>query len=84
METHDEVVAATRRLAAEGLVTEVQDGVTCCHALQDKVWVDGPDTRWEVYTVVADSPQAGGDCCSTAATEVPEGVSAAAVCCAGR
>lgn len=65
-----EVVAATQRLAAEGCPTEVEDGVTCCHALQDKVWVAGADTRWEVYTVLADSPasevEAGaGGCCST-------------------
>jgi len=54
----DEVAAATRRLASEGLRTEVEDGVTCCHALQDKVWVSGADTRWEVYTVLADAPEA--------------------------
>jgi catechol 2,3-dioxygenase-like lactoylglutathione lyase family enzyme len=54
--TTGEVVAATQRLAAEGLPTEVEDGVTCCHALQDKVWVAGADTRWEVYTVLADAP----------------------------
>ena len=51
-----EVVAATQRLAAQGLPTEVEAGVTCCHALQDKVWVAGADTRWEVYTVLADAP----------------------------
>lgn len=51
-----EVVAATRRLAAEGLATEVEDGTTCCYALQDKVWVTGPgQERWEVYTVLADA-----------------------------
>lgn len=52
----DEVVSATLRFCAEGLPTEVEDGVTCCHALQDKVWVAGADTRWEVYTVLADAP----------------------------
>jgi catechol 2,3-dioxygenase-like lactoylglutathione lyase family enzyme len=52
----DEVVAATRRYAAEGLATAVEDGTTCCYALQDKVWVSGPDgERWEVYTVLADA-----------------------------
>jgi catechol 2,3-dioxygenase-like lactoylglutathione lyase family enzyme len=54
------VVSATRRLAATGLATEVEDGVTCCHALQDKVWVAGADTRWEVYTVLADAPASVG------------------------
>jgi catechol 2,3-dioxygenase-like lactoylglutathione lyase family enzyme len=51
-----EVVAATRRLAAAGLATDVEDGTTCCYALQDKVWVTGPGAeRWEVYTVLADA-----------------------------
>jgi len=34
--TADDVVVATRRLSALGLQTDVEDGVTCCHALQDK------------------------------------------------
>jgi len=57
-----EVASATRRLAAEGLPTAVEDHVSCCHALQDKVWVRGADTQWEVYTVLADAPEAGADC----------------------
>src|SRR6266567_1603143 len=33
-----------------------QDGVDCCYAVQDKVWVSDPDgARWEVYTVLEDS-----------------------------
>ena len=52
----DEVVEATRYLANEGFETDIEDGTICCHALQDKVWVDGPDSsRWEVYTVLADA-----------------------------
>jgi hypothetical protein len=48
---------ATRRLAEQGVPTELEDGVTCCHALQDKVWATAPDgERWEVYTVLADTP----------------------------
>ncbi len=73
------VVSATRRLAATGLATDVEDGVTCCHALQDKVWVAGADTRWEVYTVLADAPTTGGAetgaCCGTASDS-------GTVCCA--
>jgi catechol 2,3-dioxygenase-like lactoylglutathione lyase family enzyme len=65
-----EVVEATRYLANEGFDTLIEDQTECCHALQDKVWVDGPDaSRWEVYTVLADADDAstlGGDqtCCS--------------------
>jgi catechol 2,3-dioxygenase-like lactoylglutathione lyase family enzyme len=61
VESTADVVAATRRLAAQGLATDVEEGVECCHALQDKVWVSGADTRWEVYTVLADAPTASGD-----------------------
>lgn len=52
----DEVVAATRKFTAAGLPTRVEDGTTCCYALQDKVWVTGPGGEpWEVYTVLADA-----------------------------
>jgi catechol 2,3-dioxygenase-like lactoylglutathione lyase family enzyme len=52
----DEVVAATRRFTAEGMATVVEDGTTCCYAVQDKVWVTGPGgERWEVYAVLADA-----------------------------
>jgi catechol 2,3-dioxygenase-like lactoylglutathione lyase family enzyme len=69
VETTEEVAAASGRLSAEGLVTEVQDQTTCCFAVQDKVWVNDPDgAPWEVYTVLADaSLEAGiagdGTCC---------------------
>jgi catechol 2,3-dioxygenase-like lactoylglutathione lyase family enzyme len=75
----DVVVAETVRLGEAGLTTAVEDGTTCCYALQDKVWVDGPaGHRWEIYTVLADAgaelegqthsdPALGGDtggCCT--------------------
>lgn len=51
----DEVSAATARLAATGLATDVEQDTACCYAVQDKVWVTGPGAeRWEVYTVKAD------------------------------
>jgi catechol 2,3-dioxygenase-like lactoylglutathione lyase family enzyme len=80
----DEVVAATRRYAEAGLPTEVEDGTTCCYALQDKVWVTGPGgERWEVYTVLAD---AGAELEGRTLAEVGEVPAAAraaegAVCC---
>ena len=39
----DEVRSARRRLDGEGLATVTEDEVSCCYALQDKVWVDAPD-----------------------------------------
>ena len=57
----------TARLSSAGLLTEEQRGTTCCFATQDKVWVTAPDgERWEVYTVLADSPTSGAPapaCC---------------------
>ncbi|MEY4605999.1 MAG: hypothetical protein RLY45_759 [Actinomycetota bacterium] len=52
----DEVAEAITRLRDEGLATEVEEQVTCCYAVQDKVWVHGPDGEpWEVYAVLADA-----------------------------
>ena len=82
----DDVVDATARLAALGLATEVEDQTTCCYAVQDKVWVDGPDgSRWEVYTVLADAsdPSSSRDqpgCCSSAPVDTPIGVDARSCC----
>jgi len=51
----DDVTAAHTRLTAEGLATATEDEVSCCFAVQDKVWVDAPDGEpWEIYTVLAD------------------------------
>lgn len=54
----DDVTAARRRLEGQGLETAVEDAVTCCYAVQDKVWVDAPDGEpWEIYTVLADADE---------------------------
>jgi catechol 2,3-dioxygenase-like lactoylglutathione lyase family enzyme len=58
----DEVAAAQARLAGEGLATATEDQVSCCFAVQDKVWVDGPDHEpWEIYTVLADVEMPAGE-----------------------
>jgi catechol 2,3-dioxygenase-like lactoylglutathione lyase family enzyme len=68
-----EVGAAAERLRAEGLPIEVQDRITCCFAVQDKVWVEDPDgTPWEVYAVLADAP-AGSGTAGTGSGRVPDG-----------
>ena len=63
----DEVQQAIVRLQSEGLATDVEEQTTCCFAVQDKVWVHGPDAEpWEVYTVLADAPSmrvADDECC---------------------
>ncbi|WP_426243789.1 ArsI/CadI family heavy metal resistance metalloenzyme [Nocardioides sp. LHG3406-4] len=68
----DAVDAIQSRLAADGLASVDERGVTCCYAKQDKFWVEGtPDGEpWEVYTVLADAPAAaepaadGQPCCA--------------------
>lgn len=61
-----EVGAAQVRLAGDGLDSRSEDGVTCCYAVQDKIWVEGPDaTAWEVYTVLADARAEAGDAMPT-------------------
>ena len=59
VDTTTEVVAETQRLGGLGMATEIEDGVVCCHAEQDKVWVSDPaGIRWEVYTITDDAPVA--------------------------
>jgi catechol 2,3-dioxygenase-like lactoylglutathione lyase family enzyme len=51
----EDVAAAQARLAGEGLPTAMEEQTSCCYAVQDKVWVDGPGGEpWEIYTVLAD------------------------------
>jgi len=57
-----DVAAAQARLTDQGLATATEDEVTCCYAVQDKVWVDAPDGEpWEIYTVLADAEMPGGE-----------------------
>jgi catechol 2,3-dioxygenase-like lactoylglutathione lyase family enzyme len=85
--TTQEVTEATTYLSSVGLATRVEEQTTCCYAVQDKVWVDGPDSsRWEVYTVLADAGDAseiGGDgqCCTPSASDAPLAVNSACSCC---
>jgi catechol 2,3-dioxygenase-like lactoylglutathione lyase family enzyme len=82
-----EVDAEQTRLAALGLASVEERGTTCCYAKQDKFWVEGtPDgERWEVYTVLADSPtffsatDGEPECCGTLSVE--ERATAEAACC---
>ncbi len=77
VEDTDRVDAEQARLAAAGLASVEERGTTCCYAKQDKFWVQGaPDgERWEIYTVLADSPTATSDdgpaCCTTADGSAP-------------
>jgi catechol 2,3-dioxygenase-like lactoylglutathione lyase family enzyme len=44
------VMAQLARVKAAGLPVREEMGVNCCHANQDKFWVQDPDgVEWEVY-----------------------------------
>ena len=68
------VADAQQRIAESGLAGREEADVVCCHARQDKVWVNDPDgAAWEVYTITDDapelalaasSPNGDGVCCS--------------------
>jgi catechol 2,3-dioxygenase-like lactoylglutathione lyase family enzyme len=71
VESVDAVAAASARLEGDGLPT-ADDSGTCCYAVQEKVWVEAPDSRpWEIYTVLADAdsmscaavPESATRCC---------------------
>ena len=58
----EDVAEAKRRFDAAGLATFSEDDVTCCYAVQDKVWVEDPDgNAWEVFVVKADGASMGGE-----------------------
>ena len=41
------------RLKETGLETRAEENVTCCYAVQNKVWATDPDgNKWEVYVVL--------------------------------
>ncbi|MGH7317500.1 MAG: ArsI/CadI family heavy metal resistance metalloenzyme [Candidatus Rokuibacteriota bacterium] len=46
----DTVIVHLARVKAAGLAVREEMGVDCCHANQDKFWVQDPDgVEWEVY-----------------------------------
>jgi lactoylglutathione lyase len=77
--TREDVVRQLDRIKAAGLAVREEMGVDCCHANQDKFWVEDPDgVEWEVYVLnhdLEDGP-------------APRGGTLAVVgrtaCCAGR
>ena len=57
----DDVLEAKQAFESRGLATFSEDDVSCCYAVQDKVWVDGPDGEpWEINPVLADAEMPAG------------------------
>ncbi|GIH99563.1 ArsI/CadI family heavy metal resistance metalloenzyme [Planobispora takensis] len=74
VETGHEVIEAADRLTAAGLTVAHEESTSCCYAVQDKIWTEGPGQEpWEVYVVkeAADKlTHDNGVCCAAA----PDGV----------
>jgi catechol 2,3-dioxygenase-like lactoylglutathione lyase family enzyme len=50
------VIRVAERLEAAGIATAAEDHVTCCYAVQNKIWAADPDgNKWEVYVVLDDN-----------------------------
>ena len=72
VESPTDVAAAAERFGSRGLRHTMTEADRCCHAVQDKVWVDAPDVplgAWEFYAVHADDPHQtescpAGSCCT--------------------
>lgn len=63
------VQVVSDRLKQAGYETLVEDHVSCCYAVQNKVWAQDPDgNKWEVYVVLDDTGKTHestvGNCCS--------------------
>ena len=60
VETAEAVQAETQRLQGGGLDTRIEEKVSCCYAVQDKVWVSDPDgAPWETYVVLEHTDSMG-------------------------
>jgi len=84
VESTTEVAAEAARMQAEGAECDVQDATTCCFAVQDKVWVAGPEISWEIYTVLADAPvmhPIEDQCCDAPEAASVDPVVARSACC---
>ena len=74
VESRDAVVREMERVKAAGLAVREEFSVDCCHANQDKFWVQDPDgVDWEVYVLNHDLEDAVTTAASCACA--PEAVS---------
>jgi catechol 2,3-dioxygenase-like lactoylglutathione lyase family enzyme len=76
------VKAAANRLAAAGVPTKAEENVTCCYAVQNKIWATDPDgNKWEVYVVLDNSAaqfeSSQRDCCQSDCCAEPRAIGAA-------
>ena len=87
--SQEEVVHEHARLAGAGLPGRSEEGVSCCYAVQDKVWATDPDGhKWEVYVMLDDGAHHHSSqeaCCSRegccTGASAPADAATPSVCC---
>jgi len=62
-----------KRIIENGLPMRTEEHVTCCYAVQNKIWISDPDgNQWEVYVVLDDNgmhhASSASSCCTDLAT----------------
>ena len=85
----DAVDAEQGRLAEAGFASIDERDTTCCYARQNKFWVEGAPNgeRWEIYTVLEDSPtfagqeESGAQCCGADVSARDQPTASATQCC---
>lgn len=82
--TADVVRRELARVKSAGLPVREEIGVNCCHANQDKFWVEDPDgVEWEVYVLNHDIEEDTAGCATTQPMKSSLGeMKAASSCCA--
>ena len=80
--SREDDIEATRQFAEAGLAHTIAEVGMCCHAVQDKEWVEAPNVplgAWEFYTALdaasLDEKSLTGTCCG-------EGPNDTTACCA--
>jgi catechol 2,3-dioxygenase-like lactoylglutathione lyase family enzyme len=70
------------RLKGVGLETAVEENVTCCYAVQNKVWATDPDgNKWEVYVVLDNDGKQHHSTNSGCCSDKPDCCEDKAACC---
>ena len=86
LESTESVLAQLGRVKASGLAVQEEMAVNCCHANQDKFWVQDPDgVDWEVYHLnydLEDEPVVAGPATGRMAGALTLPVVKAGGCCA--
>lgn len=72
----------TARLNQAGLETSVEENVTCCYAVQNKVWATDPDgNKWEVYVVLDNDSTQHQSTHNACCADTPDCCEDKAACC---